>query len=243
MLLQAYDFYEFFSKYGCRLQFGGQDQWGNIVSGVELVKKKLGEEVFGFTSPLLTTSDGRKMGKTANGAIWLSRDMLPAYDFWQYWRNVDDADVIKLLYLFTDIEIAEIKKMEAVKGQEINDLKKLLADEITSIVHGRESLEPIHKSVAGMFMGRSDDLSALESISKYNINRDELESKSLIDVLVESSLCESRGDAKRLLRGNGVYINDKSVGEDYKFCSEDFSDKGFAKLSSGKKKHLLIVLN
>lgn len=115
MILQAYDFLELYKNIGCSIQFGGQDQWGNIVCGVELIKKKLGKEVFGFTNPLLTTSDGKKMGKTTNGAVWLSKNMLSAYDFWQYWRNVNDADVIKLMYLFTDLELSEIKKMESVQ--------------------------------------------------------------------------------------------------------------------------------
>jgi tyrosyl-tRNA synthetase len=243
MVLQAYDYHELFKRLGCRAQFGGQDQWGNIVCGVELIKKKLGEEVFGLTCPLLTTSDGRKMGKTANGAVWLSKNMFSAYDFWQYWRNVDDADVIKLMYLFTDLELEKINKMKNVQGQEINDLKKLLADEITAVVHGRESLDAIHRSAAGMFSKNVNDLSELRSIPKYNIKKNEIELKSMIDILVESGLCETRGEAKRLLRGNGVYINDKAADEEYKFQMSDFADDEFIKLSVGKKKHLLIVLD
>jgi tyrosyl-tRNA synthetase len=243
MILQAYDFLELYRNIGCSIQFGGQDQWGNIVCGVELIKKKLGKEVFGFTNPLLTTSDGKKMGKTANGAVWLSKDMLSAYDFWQYWRNVNDADVIKLMYLFTDLELSEIKKMETIKGQELNEIKKLLADEITSIVHGKESLEAIHNSASGMFDGNSGDLSKLASIPKCNIPRSEIESTSVIDILVENNLCESRGDAKRLLRNGGIYINDEAIEEDYNFLQSNFSKENFIKLSCGKKKHLLIILD
>jgi tyrosyl-tRNA synthetase len=242
MVLQAYDYHELFKKFDCRVQFGGQDQWGNILCGVELIKKKLGEEVFGLTCPLLTTSDGKKMGKTATGAVWLSKDMFSAYDFWQYWRNVDDADVIKLMYLFTDLDLEDIKKMENVRGQEMNYLKKILADEITSVVHGRESLGAIHRSAYGAFNKNATDLSELESIQKYMLKRDEIERTSIVDVLLESGLCESRGDAKRLLRGKGVYVNDKAIDEDYKFLPSDFSGGNFLKLSSGKKKHLLIVL-
>ncbi len=243
MILQAYDFLELYRNIGCSIQFGGQDQWGNIVCGVELIKKKLGKEVFGFTNPLLTTSDGKKMGKTANGAIWLSKDMLSAYDFWQYWRNVNDADVIKLMYLFTDLELSEIKKMESTQGQEFNEIKKLLADEITSIIHGRESLEAIHNSASGMFNKNSDDLAKLTSIPKYNIPRSNIESISVINILIENNLCESRGDAKRLLRSGGVYINDEAIKEDYNFLKSNFSKDNFIKLSCGKKKHLLIILD
>ena len=238
MILQAYDFLKLYTEKGCCIQFGGQDQWGNICCGVELIKKKLGKEVFGFTNPLLTTSDGKKMGKTANGAVWLDCELLSAYDFWQYWRNVNDADVIKLMYLFTDIEIDEIKKMESVQGQEINELKKRLADEITSLVHGKDSLDEIHKSASGMFAKDSADLGAMSSIPKYELS--DL-SKSAIDVLVESGLCESRGDAKRLIRGGGVYADDKAIREDYKFQKENFRD-GLLKFSCGKKKHILVVL-
>ena len=238
MILQAYDFLKLYTDKCCCIQFGGQDQWGNICCGVELIKKKLGKEVFGFTNPLLTTSDGKKMGKTANGAVWLDQELLSAYDFWQYWRNVNDADVIKLMYLFTDIEIDEIKKMESVQGQEINELKKKLADEITSLVHGKDSLDEIHKSAAGMFAKDNADLGAMSSIPRYEIN--DL-SKSAIDVLVESGLCESRGDAKRLLRGGGIYADDKTIHEDYRFQKENFKD-GLLKFSCGKKKHILIVL-
>lgn len=243
MILQAYDFFELYRSIGCSIQFGGQDQWGNIVCGVELIKKKLGKEVFGFTNPLLTTSDGKKMGKTANGAVWLSKDFLPAYDFWQYWRNVNDADVIKLMYLFTDLELAEIKKMESVQGQELNEIKKILADEITAIVHGRNSLESIHNSALGMFATDTKDLSQLTSIPKYNISKLKIESASVIDILVDNKLCESRGDAKKLLRSGGVYINGESIAEDYKFLESAFSEDNFVKLSCGKKKHLLIILD
>jgi tyrosyl-tRNA synthetase len=242
MILQAYDFLELYVKKECCIQFGGQDQWGNIVCGVELIRKKLGKEVFGFTNPLLTTNDGKKMGKTVSGAVWLRRDMISAYDFWQYWRNVDDADVIKLVYLFTEINTKEIKKMEKIRGQELNDIKKILADEITSIVHGRESLEDIHRSASSMFSNDGGDLSDMTSIPKYNIRKSEIVSKSVVDVLLEGGLCESRGEAKRLLRSGGIYVNNKAIDEEYKFplnleCNE------FIKLSCGKKKHLLILLD
>ncbi|MDR0678005.1 MAG: tyrosine--tRNA ligase [Holosporaceae bacterium] len=242
MILQAYDFYKLYSEKGCRIQFGGQDQWGNIVCGVELIKKKLGKEVFGVTNPLLVTSGGQKMGKTANGAVWLSRDMLSPYDFWQYWRNVDDADVIKLLYLFTDIDLEQIKKMETIEGQELNEIKKLLADEVTAIAHGKDSLKEIHQTAAGIFGESKDNLASLTSIPKYCLTMDNLKNTSMVDIMVNGGMCSSRGDAKRLLRSNGVYLDGRPIAEDYKI-PPNLSADDVLKLSCGKKKHLLIVIN
>lgn len=237
MLLQAYDFYHLYRTLNCGIQFGGQDQWGNVICGVELVRKMMGEEIFGFTTPLLTTSDGKKMGKTAKGAVWLSKDMLSVYDFWQYWRNVDDADVIKLMYLFTDIEVSEIKKMESVKGQELNSLKRLLADEVTGIIHGKESLIDIHNTVDNVFSD-SSDLGSMASLPKYQIAKCDAENVSIIDVVVNSGMCESRGEAKRLVRGGGVYVDNAPVSEEYRFTT----DKDKLKVSCGKKKHLLVEI-
>ena len=238
MILQAYDFYKLFTDKGCKIQLGGQDQWGNIVCGVELIRKKCESEVFGLTNPLLTTSDGKKMGKTANGAVWLSKDFLSAYDFWQYWRNVNDADVIKLMYLFTDLPINEIKKMESVRGEEINALKIILADEITSIVHGKDSLESIHQSAKRIFNQSCEDLSKIDSVRRCQIKK----TVSIIDVLVETNLCSSRGDAKRMIRGKGVYINNRPIEDSYKF-SEDLSNGDLLKLSCGKKNTVILEIN
>lgn len=238
MVLQAYDFYKLFTEKDCKIQLGGQDQWGNIVCGVELIRKKCEREVFGLTNPLLTTSDGKKMGKTANGAVWLSKDFLSAYDFWQYWRNVNDDDVIKLMYLFTDIPVNEIKKMESVKGEEVNALKIILADEITSIVHGRDSLESIHQSAKSIFNQSCEDLAKIDSVKKYRVSK----ATSIIDILVETKLCSSRGDAKRMIRGKGVYINNQSIEEGYKF-SENLSKGDLLKLSCGKKKTVILEIN
>jgi tyrosyl-tRNA synthetase len=179
------------------------------------------------------------MGKTAAGAVWLSSDLLPSYDFWQYWRNVDDADVIKLLYLFTDIAVEEIRRMESVRGEELNDLKIMLADEITAIAHGRDSLAAIHQTISGIFGAVAGDPLSLSSIPKYNLDRSRAEAISLVDILVESSCCGSRGDAKRLLRGGGVQVNDEPVDENHKITA---TAGEVLKLSCGKKKHLLIVI-
>ncbi len=237
MILQAYDFYRLFVDKGCRIQLGGQDQWGNIVCGVELIRKKCEAEVFGLTNPLLTTSDGKKMGKTANGAVWLSENFLSAYDFWQYWRNVDDADVIKLMYLFTDLPVEEIKKMESVKGSEINALKVILADEITSIVHGKDSLASIHQSAEQIFNQSCEDLTKIDSVNRHQTAR----TSSIIDILVETGLCSSRGDAKRMIRGKGVYVNNQPIAEDYKL-PQDLSDGDLLKLSCGKKKTVILEI-
>lgn len=237
MLLQAYDFYNLNKTMHCCIQFGGQDQWGNIICGVELIRKTLNTEVFGFTTPLLTTSDGKKMGKTAKGAVWLSKDKLTPYDFWQYWRNVDDADVIKLLYLFTELEVGEIKKMEHVRGKELNELKRLLADEVTTFIHGKESLETIHQTVDGVFSNGSD-IGAITSLPKYQVSKNNLATTSVIDVIVQSGMCDSRGEAKRLVRGGGVYVDGIQVNEEYRFSP----GKDKVRLSCGKKKHLLVEL-
>lgn len=237
MILQAYDFYRLFCDKGCRIQLGGQDQWGNIVCGVELIRKKCEAEAFGLTNPLLTTSDGKKMGKTANGAVWLSENFMSAYDFWQYWRNVADADVIKLMYLFTDLPIDEIKKMESVKGSEINALKVILADEITSIVHGKNSLASIHKSAEQIFNQSCEDLAKIDSVNRFPMEK----SASIIDILVKTQLCSSRGDAKRMIRGKGVYVNNEAITEDYKL-PQDLSDGDLLKLSCGKKKTVILEI-
>ncbi|MDR0753674.1 MAG: tyrosine--tRNA ligase [Holosporaceae bacterium] len=240
MVLQAYDFYELYTQKDCRIQFGGQDQWGNIVCGVELIRKKLGKEVFGFTNSLLTTSSGQKMGKTAKGAVWLSKEMLSPYEFWQYWRNVDDTDVIKLMYLFTDLNVEEIKKMESLEGQELNSVKKILADEVTAITHGRDSLTDIHSTAACMFENAENGFSSM-AIPKYYLKRSNSENISIVDIMVESGLCASKGDAKRLLKGNGAYVNDETIADDYK-VPHDLPIGAMLKLSCGKKKHILIVL-
>ena len=238
MILQAYDFYKLFTEKGCKIQLGGQDQWGNIVCGVELIRKKCEGEVFGLTNPLLTTSDGKKMGKTANGAVWLSKDFLSSYDFWQYWRNVNDADVVKLMYLFTDLPVEEIKKMESVKGEEVNALKIVLADEITSIVHGKDCLESIHQSAKGIFNQSCEDLAKIDSVQRYKMSKTD----SIIDVLVETKLCSSRGDAKRMIRGKGVYINNQPIEEGYNF-PEDLSNGDLLKLSCGKKNTVILEIS
>lgn len=247
MIMQGYDFLELRNSIGCEIQFGGQDQWGNIVSGVELIRKKIGKEVFGFTVPLLTTSNGQKMGKTAGGAVWLMSDMLSPYDFWQYWRNVDDADVIKFLYLFTDVEVAEIKKIESAvkseKNTDINELKKLLADQITTITHGQAALDKIHKTAAALFVSKNADLKDLElscTIPVFPIQQSRFACCTIVDIMVEAKLSSSKSEAKRMVTAGGVYVNDDKINDiDYVVSANNLSDN-LVKISAGKKKHILV---
>lgn len=232
MILQAYDFYKLFETHNCTIQFGGQDQWGNMVCGIELIRKKTGKDAFVLTCGLLTTADGKKMGKTANGAVWLSPNMISEYDFWQYWRNVDDRDLFKLMYLFSEIPIDDIKKIENDKNKNINDLKKLLADQVTSIIWGKESLENIHKIASKMFDKSANIYELSDSSYKIFIKKDSF----IIDVLVNNKILDSRSEAKRLLRSGGVYINDSKIDENFQFNSIE----KILKLSCGKKKHFLI---
>jgi tyrosyl-tRNA synthetase len=230
MILQAYDFRELSQRHACRLQMGGSDQWGNIVNGIELTRRMDGVEVFGVTTPLLTTADGSKMGKTAAGAVWLNEDALPAWDFWQYWRNSDDRDVGRFLRLFTDLPLDEIARLEALEGSEINAAKVVLANEITRLVRGEEAARAAEATAAATFAGGGigQDLPTLACAD---------DAISLIDALVGIGFAVSRGEAKRLIAGGGARIDGESV-----------TDEGFQivlagqerRISAGKKKHGII---
>lgn len=238
MLLQAYDFIELNKKYGCRLQIGGSDQWGNIVNGIELGKKLNLPELFGLTTPLLLNSQGKKMGKTESGAIWLSVDMLKPYDYWQYFRNVDDQDVGRFLRLFTELPIDEIKKLESLKDQEINEAKKILATEVTKICHGDKEAELAESAAISAFEGEDSSLLPSYILKKEYVVRGIL----LIDLLKITQLESSKGAAKRLIEGNGCKINDNIINKiDYFINSESFGDHSFIKLSAGKKRHIKVV--
>lgn len=229
MIMQAYDFYKLFLDYGCKIQFGGQDQWGNMICGVELIRKKLEQEVFSFTVPLLTTSDGKKMGKTANGAVWISGDLLSPYDFWQYWRNIDDEDVVKCLKLFTDLPLNEIEKLGQLKDKEINEAKKVLANEITKIIHGQRALDDVLIAVAGVFEGKNIDEDKTPSIMCN------FENFSIVDTLVDFGICNSKREAKRLLRGNAVIVDGCIIDENFKP-----KQATTLKVTVGKKKHFIV---
>lgn len=240
MLLQAYDFAELNKKYGCRLQIGGSDQWGNIVNGVELGRKLNLSELFGLTTPLLLNSQGKKMGKTESGAIWLDGDMLKPYDYWQYFRNVDDQDVGRFLRLFTDLPIDEIKKLESLEGQEINEAKKVLATKVTEICHGPEEAERAQSAAIAAFENEDNSL-----LPDYIIKKEQIKSGiSLVDLLCNTGFESSKGAAKRLIQGNGCKINDSVISDvDYVINTENFKGGSFIKLSAGKKRHIKVVLS
>lgn len=240
MLLQAYDFLELYKRYGCELQLGGSDQWGNIVNGIELVKRTCNAEVFGLTSPLLTTANGQKMGKTANGAVWLNEQMLSCYDYWQFWRNVDDADVIKFLKLFTEISIDEIEKLSMLQGAELNEAKIILANHATALCHGIEAAEAAMHTARKVFTEKSID----ESAEKFYVN-EELLAKGGVPVyklFVDSGLCASGNEAKRLIAGRGAKLNNQLIDSDNIMIDKNHFNDGKITLSAGKKKHVVVIL-
>ena len=227
MILQAYDFRELALRQGCRLQMGGSDQWGNIVNGIELSRRMEGKEVFGLTTPLLTTADGTKMGKTAAGAVWLNEDALPAYDFWQYWRNCDDRDVGRFLRLFTDLPLDEIARLEALDGSEINAAKVVLANEVTRLCRSGEAAQAAEDTAAATFSGGGvgADLPVLALPA---------EGIGLIDALVGIGFAASRGEAKRLIAGGGARIDGEAVSDENLLIAGSGAE---VRISAGKKKH------
>ena len=235
-ILQAFDFLQLSKDYNCKIQMGGSDQWGNIITGLDLIKKVTSEQAYGLTSPLLTTSSGSKMGKTSNGAVWLNSYQLSDWDFWQYWRNTEDLDVIKFLKLFTELPISEINKLKNLKGAEINDAKIILANEVTKLCRDSKVADEISSSSANLF-NKSQIDNALPSV-KVNISE-----ISIIDALKKLNFLNTNGEARRLIRGNGARINDIVVNdENYTLTIKDY-ENGKAKISYGKKKHGLIILS
>ncbi len=235
MLMQAYDFHELYNRYGCILQLGGTDQWGNIVNGVELCRRKDGAEVFGLTTPLLTTASGKKMGKTESGAVWLNADMFSPYDYWQYWRNAEDADVATLLARFTTLPMDEVRRLAALQGSEINEAKKILATEATALLHGREAAESAAATAQKTFEqgGLGGDLPTI------NLAADEVSSAALIDQFIAAGLCASKGEARRHIKAGALKVNDTPVTEERNLNGGDIHDS-MVKLSVGKKKHAII---
>ncbi|WP_264376690.1 tyrosine--tRNA ligase [Wolbachia endosymbiont (group B) of Aricia agestis] len=240
MLLQAYDFVELNKKYGCRFQIGGSDQWGNIVKGIELSKKLNLPELFGLTTPLLLNAQGKKMGKTESGAVWLDGSMLNSYDYWQYFRNVDDQDVGRFLRLFTDLPTDEIKKLESLKDQETNEAKKVLATEVTKICHGCKEAELARSAAISAFENEDSSL-----LSGYTITKEQIANGiPLIDLLYDTGFEPSKGAAKRLIQGNGCKVNDNTINDvNYTINSESFKGQPFIKLSAGKKRHIKILVS
>ncbi len=231
MILQAYDFRELARRHGCRLQMGGSDQWGNIVSGIELGRRMDGLALFGLTTPLLTTADGSKMGKTAGGAVWLNADQLPAYDFWQYWRNCDDRDVGRFLRLFTDLPMDEIARMETLDGAGINAAKLALANAVTAMAHGADAARAAAATAAATFGGASNGAGIGADLPVFTIPPAGL---GIIDALVGIGFAASRGEAKRLLAGGGARLDGGAITDETHHISPTPEDQ---RISSGKKKH------
>ena len=237
-ILQAYDFLELRRRYGCLMQLGGSDQWGNIVTGIDLTRRVDGQEVFGLTSPLITTSSGAKMGKSANGAIWLNEERLSAFDFWQFWRNTEDADVERFLGLFTELPMDEVRRLGALRGAEINDAKIILANHATTLCHGEKAAIAAEETAQKTF----GDKSMSDGLPRVEIDQNEANRLSMIAALNLVGFTKSNGEARRLISGGGARLNDHAITDDQAGLSQsDFVD-GKAKISAGKKRHALIVL-
>jgi len=235
MILQAYDFLELNKKEKCLLQIGGSDQWGNIVNGVDLIKRYSNNQVYGLTTPLITSASGAKMGKTETGAIWLDKKFLSPYDYWQFWRNVDDRDVLKFLKFFTDLSIENIEK---IKDEEINKQKIILANETTSMLHGNKEAKKSEETAKKTFSENSLG-SALPSIY---INKNQLNNLNIIDLVILSKLENSKSEIRRLIKGKGVKVNNKTVDDEKLIIDEKFFQKNIIKLSLGKKRHIKVEL-
>ncbi|MCA1372265.1 MULTISPECIES: tyrosine--tRNA ligase [Bradyrhizobium] len=238
MVCQAYDFVELAKRTGCRLQMGGSDQWGNIIMGVDLGRRMGTHQLFALTTPLLTTASGAKMGKTAQGAVWLNADQFSPYDFWQYWRNTEDADVGKFLKLFTTLPMAEIRRLEALGGSEINEAKKVLATEATALLHGRDAANEAAETARRTF----EEGALAESLPTVEIPRGELDAGlGVLNAFVKAGLVGSNGEARRQIKGGGLRVNDAPVTDEKMALSAGhLTPEGVIKLSFGKKKHVLI---
>ncbi|WP_173932203.1 tyrosine--tRNA ligase [Chelativorans sp. Marseille-P2723] len=238
MILQAYDFVELYRRYGCRLQMGGSDQWGNIVNGIELGRRMEDVTLCALTSPLLATASGAKMGKTASGAVWLDPEMMSPYDFWQYWRNSEDADVGRFLKLYTTLPMDEIARLEALGGAEINEAKKILATEVTAMLHGRAAAEAAADTARKTF----EEGALAESLPTVEIPRHEIEDGiGVLSAVVRAGLAATNGEVRRAIANNAIRINDKPVADERATVSAgDLTGEGVVKISFGRKKHVLL---
>ncbi len=236
-VLQAYDFLELRRRYGCELQMGGSDQWGNIVTGIDLTRRVDAQEIFGLTSPLITTASGAKMGKTASGAIWLNEERLPAYDFWQFWRNTEDADVGRFLKLFTEVPLDEIARLQTLEGTEINSAKIILANEATRLCHGPEASSQAHLTAEQSFAeGKIAD-----GLPTLLITAEQVGHLKLVDAFVEIGLAQSKGEVRRLIRGGGARLNNEAfTNEERVLGGDDFDREGRAQIAAGKKRRAIL---
>jgi len=238
MILQAYDFVELYRRYGCVLQMGGSDQWGNIVSGIDLGRRLHNAQFFALTSPLITTSSGAKMGKTAAGAVWLNADLVSPYEYWQYWRNTEDADVSRFLKLFTVLPLEEIERLAALKGAEINEAKKVLATEATTLVHGRRAADDAAATARTTF--EEGGLGA--SLPTVELQRAELKAGiGVLAAFVKAGLAASNGEVRRAIANNAIMVNDVRITSDKAVIGEtDVAAGDVIKLSLGRKRHVLL---
>lgn len=241
MLLQAYDFLELYKTYGCLLQIGGADQWGNIINGVELVRRVAHKTVFGLTTPLITTSSGAKMGKTSQGAVWLNADLLSPYDYWQFWRNTEDQDVGRFLRLFTTLPLDEIKRLEVLEGAEINEAKKVLADAATAFIHGEEAVKEARATAQKLFESLGANLEEA-SLPTLSLSEEELEKGvPILDLFHRLGLTGSKGEARRLIEAGGARLNDVPIKDELlSLTLSSFDSQTTLKLSAGKKRHGLV---
>lgn len=240
MLMQSYDFLQLYRKYGCRLQMGGNDQWSNIIGGVELIRKVEGAEAYGLTFTLLTTSEGKKMGKTEAGAIWLDPEKTSSYDFYQYWRNVDDKDVLKCLSLLTFLPMEEVRRLGRLEGAEINRAKEILAFELTKMIHGEDEAKKAEAAAKALFSSGSDIASAPTTV----LARDEIRSGiGILDLLTLTGLAPSKSEGRRLIQQGGVYVKDSRVDSiDFRVCEHDFDDNKNLIIRKGKKIYHVVKL-
>ncbi len=238
-ILQAYDFMELRRRYGCELQMGGSDQWGNIVTGIDLTRRVDTQEIFGLTSPLITTASGAKMGKSASGAIWLNEERLSSFDFWQFWRNTEDADVKRFLKLFTELPLNEIQRLAALSGAEINEAKIILANEVTKLCHGEENAVAAAKTARDTF--KKGVMSA--GLPQLDVYADTLNVFSVLDAFVQLGLADSKGAVRRLIKGGGAKINNQVITDDaIQLTTDDFGAEKKLQLSAGKKRHAVLTL-
>ena len=237
MILQAYDFLELNKTKNCLMQIGGSDQWGNIVNGVELIKRHSSKQVFGLTTPLITLASGSKMGKTEKGAIWLDKKLLSSYDYWQFWRNTDDRDVLRFLKIFTDLTL---EKIEEIKNKNINQLKIILANEATAMLHGKTAAQRAEQTAKNTFEKKSIG----EDLPSVKIKKEEIiNGINIIDLVISSNLLSSKSEVRRMIKNKGIKINNEPIeNEKYKVTLSNFNQKNFLKLSHGKKNHVIFKI-
>ena len=240
MIMQSYDFYELFQKYGCNMQFGGDDQWSNMLGGTELIRRKLGKDAYAMTITLLLNSEGKKMGKTQSGAVWLDENKTSPFDFYQYWRNVDDADVLKCIRMLTFLPLEEIEKMESWEGSELNRAKEILAYELTALVHGEEKATKAQEAARALFSGAADT----ENMPTVALNADDFTDGQIAvnEIMLKAGLVKSKGEARRLIQQGGVSIDDQKVTDPVAVVSHDTLEKGHIILKKGKKVFYKVML-